>query len=71
MENNLKRYRKPRSDDTQDGVAMQQHDTCISETFKRRFAAIFMKKKLFWGVNRWEKNALVVDSADYDMVWSL
>ena len=43
----------------------------FSKTFKRRFAAIVMKKKLFWGVNRWEKDALVVDSADYDMVWSL
>ena len=41
------------------------------ETFKRRFAAILMKKKLFWGVNRWEEDALVVDSADYDMIWSL
>ena len=43
----------------------------FSETFKQRFAAILMKKKLFWGVNRWEKDALVVDSADYDMVRSL
>ena len=43
----------------------------FSETFKRRFAAILMKKKLFWGVNKWEKDALVVDSADYDMVRSL
>ena len=43
----------------------------FSKTFKRRFAAILMKKKLFWGVNRWEKDALVVDSADYDMVQSL
>ena len=43
----------------------------FSETFKRRFAAIVMKKKLFWGVNRWEKDALVLDSADYDIVWSL
>ena len=43
----------------------------FSETFKRRFAAILVKKKLFWGVNRWEKDALVVDSADYDMVQSL
>ena len=42
----------------------------FSETFKR-FAATEMKKKLFWGVNRWEKDALVVDSADYDMVRSL
>ena len=25
-----------------------------------------MKKKLFLGVSRWEKDALVVDSADYD-----
>ena len=39
--------------------------------FKWRFATILMKKKLFWGVNRWEKDALVVDSADYDMVRSL
>ena len=54
-------------------MATRQHDTCVfSETFKRRFAAILMKKKLFWGVNRWEKeDALVVDSADYDMVQSL
>ena len=45
--------------------------TCVfSETFKQWFAAILMKKKLFWKVNRWEKDALVVDSADYDMVWS-
>ena len=30
MEKNLeKRYRKPRSDDTQDGAATRQHDTCI------------------------------------------
>ena len=43
----------------------------FSETFKRQFAAILMKKKLFWEVNRWEKDALVVDSADYDMVRSL
>ena len=43
----------------------------FSKTFKRWFAAILMKKRLFWGVNRWEKDALVVDSADYDMVWSL
>ena len=43
----------------------------FSETSKRWFAAILMKKKLFWGVNRWEKDALVVDSADYDMVQSL
>ena len=43
----------------------------FSETFKQRFAAILIKKKLFWGANRWEKDALVVDSADYDMVWSL
>ena len=41
------------------------------ETFKRRFATILMKKKLFCGANRWEKGALVVDSADYDMVLSL
>ena len=29
-----------------------------------------MKKKLFWGVNRWENlaDALVVDSADYGIV---
>ena len=46
----------------------------FSEILKRRFAWILIKKKrLFWGVNRWEKdiNALVVDSADYDMVRSL
>ena len=43
----------------------------FSETFKQQFATILMKKKLFWGVNRWEKDALVVDSADYDMVRSL
>ena len=43
----------------------------FSETFKQQFAAILMKKKLFWGVNRWEKDTLVVDSADYDMVQSL
>ena len=43
----------------------------FSETFKRQFAATLMIKKLFWGFNRWEKDALVVDSADYDMVWSL
>ena len=49
---------------------VQQHDTC-SETLNGRFAAILMKKKLFLGVNRWEKDALVVDSADYDMVRSL
>ena len=30
-----------------------------------------MEKKLFWGVNRWEKDAEVIDSADYDMVQSL
>ena len=46
--------------------------TCVfSKTFKQWFAAILMKKKLFWGVNRYEKDALVVDSADYDMVQSL
>ena len=39
----------------------------FSKTFKWRFAAILMKKKLFWGVNRWEKDTLVVDSADYDI----
>ena len=50
----------------------RQHDTCVfSETFKRWFAAILMKKKLFWEVNRWEKDALVVDTAGYDMVQSL
>ena len=49
----------------------RQHDTVFSETFERRFVPILMKKKLFLGVNRWEKNALVVGSADYDMVWSL
>ena len=52
---------------------VRQHGnmTCVlSETFKRGFAIILMKKKLFWGVNRWEKDALVVDSADYDMVQS-
>ena len=43
----------------------------FSETFKQRFAAILMKKKLFWEINRWEKDALVVDSADYDMIQSL
>ena len=43
----------------------------FSETFKRRFTAILVKKKLFWGVNRWEKDALILDSADYDMVQSL
>ena len=46
----------------------------FSETFKWWFAAILMKnekKNLFWGVNRWEKDAPVVDSADYDMVLSL
>ena len=43
----------------------------FSETFKHQFAAILMKKKLFWGVNRWEKDAQVIDSADYDMVRSL
>ena len=43
----------------------------FSETFKRRFAAILMKKKLFQGVNRWEKDVLVIDSADYDMIQSL
>ena len=45
----------------------------FSETFKRRFTAVLMKKKLFWGLdpNRWEKDALVIDSADYDMVRSL
>ena len=42
----------------------------FSETFKRWFATILMKKKLFWGVNRWKEDALVVDSADYDMVQS-
>ena len=47
----------------------RQHDTCVfSETFKWRFATIFMKKKLFLGINSWEKDAPVVDSADYDMV---
>ena len=35
------------------------------------FAALLMKKKLFWVVIRLEKDALVVDSADYDMVRSL
>ena len=43
----------------------------FSETFKQWFAAILMKKKLFWEVNRREKDALDVDSADYDMVRSL
>ena len=43
----------------------------FSETFKQRFASILMQKKLFWGVNRWEKDVLAVDSADYDMVRSL
>ena len=47
-------------------VAQQPYICVVSETFKRWFAAILMKKKLFWGVNRWEKDALVVDSADYD-----
>ena len=42
----------------------------FSETFKQWFAAVLMKKKLFWGVNRWEKDALVVDSADFDIVRS-
>ena len=51
---------------------VRQHDTCVfSKTFKQQFAAILMKKKLFWGVNWWEKDTLVVDSANYDMVWSL
>ena len=40
----------------------------FSKTFKWRFAAISEKKKLLWGINRREKDALVVDSADYDMV---
>ena len=40
----------------------------FSETFKRQFAAILMKKKLFCGVNRWEKDAVVIDSADYDII---
>ena len=31
----------------------------------------FDEKELMWGVNRWEKDALVVDSADYDMVRNL
>ena len=44
----------------------RQHDTCVfSKTFKRRFAAILVKKKL------WEKDALVEDSVDNDMVRSL
>ena len=54
----------------------QQHANMthvFSETFtcKRQFAAILMKKKLIRGVNRWEKDALVIDSAGYDMVRSL
>ena len=36
-----------------------------------RVIKMLMKKKLFWGVNRWEKYALVADSSDYDMVRSL
>ena len=38
----------------------------FSETFKRQFGAILMKKNLFWEVNREEKDTLVVDSA---MTW--
>ena len=50
----------------------KEYDTRVfSDTSKLPFAAILMKKKLFWGVNRWEKDAPVVDSADYDMVQSL
>ena len=44
----------------------RQHDTCIFRNFKWWFAIILMKKDEFWGVNRWEKDALVVDFADYD-----
>ena len=48
MEDNLERYHKPGSNDTQDGAATRQHDTCVfSKTFKWRFAAILMKMKLF------------------------
>ena len=43
--------------------------------FMKLLMKLLMKKKLFWGVNRLEKEdalvALVVDSADYDKVWRL
>ena len=70
MENNLERYCKPGSDDTQDGMATPQHDMCIFRNFGD-LLQFWWKKKLFWGVYRWEKDALVIDSADYNMVWSL
>ena len=33
MEIIQKRYRKPENDDTQDGAATRQHDTCIFRNF--------------------------------------
>ena len=51
----------------------RQHDTCVfSEILSVDLPQFsLMKKKLFWGVNRWEEDALVVDPADYGMVRSL
>ena len=69
MENNLETLLSTpntvlRSDDTQDGAAMRHHDTYV-------FSETFDEKETILRVNRWEKDALVVDSADYDMVQSL
>ena len=55
MENNLETLSK--NVEVMIHKMARQYDT-FSETFKRRFAATLMKKKLFWGVNRWEKDAL-------------